>query len=91
MPNPWDLPQTYKYKQGDERPDGIFLAVGRALTKWEALEAQMGYLFALFACLPFDDRNYPPVMRAFGAVQSSITRADMIGHAGEAFFLSFDR
>jgi hypothetical protein len=84
MPNAWDRPYSSKFKIGDPNPDPLFLAVGRALTKWEIVEAELGVLFAILTGAR--DVHYQPSVRAFGVVTGTVTRADMIAHAAEAFF-----
>jgi hypothetical protein len=90
MPNPWDVPYSAPLRAGDRSEDIIFLTVGRALTKWEGLEAGMASLFAVLTS-GADSWHYAPAVRAYGAVTSANTRADMILQAGRAFFHHFEQ
>ena len=86
---PWSIPAAHKRKTGDPAENTIYLAVGRALTKWEGLEAEIASLFAVLTG-GADRWYFVPSVRAFGVSKSSIVRADMIERAAEAFFLYFD-
>ena len=85
MPNDWDIPPQKHIKLGHDSPDPIYLAVGKALTAWEGLEADLGYLFAVFSA-GNDHAHSLPAIRAFGAVNGTGTRKDMINFASAAFF-----
>jgi hypothetical protein len=89
MPNPWDVARPYTYRAGDPTEDTIFLAVGHALTKWEGLEAGMASLFTTLVGGASSWR-YSPAVRAYGAITSANSRADMVLQAGRAFFHHFE-
>jgi hypothetical protein len=90
MSKPWDIPpQGGAGKRGDETEDILYLAVGRALTKWEGLEATVAFLFAVLTG-GTDDRYYEPAARVFGATMSVLVRGDMILNAAEGFFHYFE-
>ncbi|MGH6855540.1 MAG: hypothetical protein ACREDN_08980, partial [Aestuariivirga sp.] len=61
-------------------------AVGKCLTYWELVEEKFSLLFTLVAGTT-DEWHYPPAQRAFGAIVSTTTRAEMIAQAAKAFFL----
>src|SRR5256885_1916125 len=86
MSTPWDMPVSGPLRPGNKNPDDLYLAVGRALTKWEGLEAEMSALFAVVTG-GTDQWYYVPSTRAYGAVNGTGARADMVSKAAEAFFL----
>ena len=86
MGNPWDVPYSAPLRPGVKNEDELFLSVGRALSKWEGLEAEMGAMFAAFTTGP-EERYIAPAIRAFGTITNTNSRAEMIAHAAEAFFL----
>jgi hypothetical protein len=88
--NPWDIPYAKKFKRGDKTPEQIFLAVGRALTKWEGVEVSLGSIFTALIGSVDVPGSYIPAVRAFGAVINSSTRSEMILQAAEAFFYEFE-
>lgn len=88
MPNPWDAPVSAPLRPGVRNEDELFVSVGRALTKWESLEAEIGGIYACLTTRP-DERNVAPAVRAFGTVTNTHARAEMITHAAEAFFDPF--
>lgn len=86
MSNSWDRPDTGSpFKAGDLEPDKIYLAVGRALSKWERLEAAMVQLYASVTGIE-DYYLDAPAIRAFGMITSPSTRADMISQAANTLF-----
>lgn len=85
MPNPWDIRYSARLRPGDKTPDAIYLAVGRALTKWEGLEAAMLGAFVVVTG-GGDQWHDLPLQQAFGAISSPASRADMIIRASKAFF-----
>jgi hypothetical protein len=46
MANPWDIPPSAPLRAGVRNEDELFLSVGRALSRWEGLEAEMGGIYA---------------------------------------------
>lgn len=88
MAKPWDVPASAPLRPGNRNPNDIYLAVGRALTKWEELEAEMGALFAVVTG-GSDQWHYVPATEAFGVLNSPKTRVEMIEKAGQALFMHF--
>jgi hypothetical protein len=77
MPNPWDvLPIA---PQGNAMPDGIYHAVGVALSQWEILESAVADVY--LDIVGFQSRA---AMAAYGTISSSPGRIDMIVAAAEA-------
>lgn len=74
---------------GDRNPEGIYRAVGYALTKWEGVEIEMGTLFSVLTG-GTEPWHYVPAVRAYGSVVSSVARAEMMKQAAEAFFRHFE-
>jgi hypothetical protein len=85
MPNPWDIPVSTPLRPGVRNEDELFISVGRALTRWENLEAEIGSVYAALTTSP-QERYVAPAIRAFGTVTNTNSRAEMITHAAEAFF-----
>jgi hypothetical protein len=85
MANPWDAPISAPLRAGVRNEEELFFSVGRALTKWEGLGAELGGIYAAFTTGP-SERYAAPAIRAFGTVTNTTSRAEMIAHAGEAFF-----
>jgi hypothetical protein len=69
---------------GDATEEVLHLAVGRALSKWEDLEAGLAYLFSILAGGK-DDRHYLPAANIIGATRSVNTRCEMIRDAATGF------
>lgn len=89
MPNAWDIGSSPHVKIGDEHAEKLFTEVGRALSKWEGLEAANGVLFAVLTSGPFA-WQHQPALRAFGTVTGTMPRSDMILKASEALFENFN-
>jgi hypothetical protein len=87
MSNPWDAPPSAPLRPGVKNEDELFVAVGRALSQWEGLEAETGGIYAALTTGP-SERYLAPANRAFGTVTNTGARAEMIAHAAEAFFHS---
>ena len=85
MPNPWDVPSSAPLRPGVKDEDEIFVSVGRALSRWEGLEAEVSGVYAAIAT-GSDERHIAPTIRAFGTITNTSSRAEMIAHAAEAFF-----
>lgn len=85
MGNPWDIPYSAPLRPGEKNVDALYLSVGRALTMWEGLEAELGALYATLTIGP-NERYLAPALRAFGTITNTHSRAEMIAHAAEAFF-----
>jgi hypothetical protein len=90
MSNVWDIPYSPKFKVGNTTESIIYEAVGRALSKWEGLVAD---LTSIFAVLTSQDEpwHYNPAVRAFGAVQGAASKAELVQQAAEALFHNFER
>ena len=82
MSNPWDVPPVPD--KGDASPESIFLAVGRAMTQWEHLEAALGDFFAFLVGGDFGLTD--PALRAYGSIVSFNQRATMLEEAASAYF-----
>ncbi|MGN6311719.1 MAG: hypothetical protein ACTHNN_19435 [Xanthobacteraceae bacterium] len=90
MGNPWDIPYAKKFKFGNSDGEVIFLAVGKALSKWEGLIADLTSVFAVLTA-PDEPWNYNPAVRAFGTVQGATAKSEMVQQAAEALFHNFER
>ena len=79
-PNAWDSRPPPGV--GDASEDDTFRAVGQALSRWEKLENQLATIFAATI------RGQPgaAARRAYGIVQASKTRTDMIRAAATTRF-----
>ena len=75
----WDKPTLDK--NGDEHPDGIFIEMGKCLSKWESLETSFAELFAYFI-----ESRSNVARRAYG--YATVGREDILRGAAEAFFLN---
>ena len=81
MPNPehpW-LPAKREPK-GDPEDSTVYLAVGRALSRWEWLEATLAEIFKLLCNAEFDGAE-----RAYGSVVAFSGRRNMLDAAFEVF------
>ena len=77
MPQPWDIPPTLA--SGDAGENGMYLAVGRALTAWEYVEEAFADIFATFVgAHESREPEVVPAFRAYGSVITSRGRADML-------------
>lgn len=81
----WSRPEILPSKVGDKSEINIFLAVGMALSEWEWVEEELAKLFSV---LVSDNIRGPSVsaLRAFGSVESSSNRINMIKSASEVYF-----
>lgn len=78
---PWDRVRPYS-KKVDERPEGIYEAVGRALSAWEGME---GMLSILFAFIVSGDTDAFAARRAYNAVRTFEGRLGMLRAAFSAY------
>lgn len=69
-----------KESEGDSDAIVLYASVGHALSKWEALQFSLSFLFAACSGAAF---AYP-VMRAFGQSMLVTAKLDMIQYAAEA-------
>jgi len=90
MPNAWEIPCGPKFKVGDAAEKTIHEAVGRALSKWEGLVADLTFVFAVLTSQE-EPWHYNPAVRAFGAVQGAAAKSEMVQQAAEALFHNFER
>ena len=88
MPQPWDRPYIPKMAIGSLADTDLYLAVGKAISAWEGVEAAFASLFSVFTSK--DGVDYQPAVRAFGVVNNVMLRADMIKQAAEAHFHIFE-
>lgn len=77
--NPWDQPPFPSV--GSKTESEVFESVGRALTKWGALERSM---CQLFEAIIGDGRESYSAWRAFGAMLSNSSHVDLLIWAAEA-------
>jgi hypothetical protein len=89
MSNVWDIPYSPKFKVGDASESKIYEAVGRALSKWEGLVADLTFIFAVLTSQD-EPWHYNPAVRAFGAVQAAAPKSEMVQQAAEALFHNFE-
>jgi hypothetical protein len=78
----WQRPANQN--QGDATGEVVFTAVGQALSAWEAMEEEIARMFVTLVGGDMSSAN--PIRRAFGRVESSGTRRNMIFAAAEAYF-----
>src|SRR5258705_7946722 len=90
MGNAWDIPYAEKFKVGDSDEDAIFKAVGKALSKWEGLVADLTSVFAVLTATD-EPWTFKPAVRAFGSVQGAATKSEMLQQGAEALFHNFER
>ncbi len=84
MSKPWDItpwPET-----GDNNPDTIYVAVGKALTYWEFVEQAVAQLFAFVSSSTSKLDTTMPSIRAYGSVNGSTQRIEMVREAAKAWF-----
>ena len=81
---PWD--RRPWPKAGDADKDSLYRSVGKALSAWEAIEAQLSYLFTQFI---YPGRDSLASRRAYGAVRTFEGRLDMLRAAADVYFAYF--
>jgi hypothetical protein len=89
MGNSWDIPYARKFKVGDPNPELIFQAVGKALSNWEGLVADLTSIFAVLTAID-EPWSFNPAVRAFGSVQGAAAKSEMVQQAAEALFHNFE-
>ena len=89
MSNVWDIPYSPKFKVGDATESVIYEAVGRALSRWEGLVAELTFVFAVLTSQD-EPWHYNPAVRAFGAVPGAAAKSEMVRQAAEALFHNFE-
>lgn len=82
---PWHLPA--READGDESPDQLYTAVGKALSNWEQIENQLANLFATLVGAKIK-ANPAPAVRAYGTIVSFKSRSAMLDAAARAYFYS---
>lgn len=85
MPNPWDRPPWPA--KGEEEPEPIYLAVGRALSAWAEVEECISYLFVFFVGKRITNS---PAVRAYTSIDGVKNRIEMVRQAAEAWFEQFE-
>jgi hypothetical protein len=90
MGNPWDIPYAKQLKVGDPNPVVIFQAVGKALSSWEGLVADLTSIFAVLTATD-EPWSLNPAVRALGSVQGAAMKSEMVQQAAEALFHNFER
>ena len=73
-------------KQGNENADPIYLAIGRALSSWEATEDNLA---RLFSHIVNQNKLQMPVMRAYLLIKSARNRKELITETGRTFLEFF--
>ncbi len=76
-------PEPSPPDHGDASADATFMAVGRALSAWEYLEAHLGLIFGFFVG---SKHGLEPAQRAYGAIASFTNRIEMLEAAADAYF-----
>lgn len=84
MPNPWDKPPWPD--TGENGPEPIYLAVGRALSRWADVEEEISELFVFFVGPAANDS---PAVRAYISIDGVRNRIEMVRHAADAWFDKF--
>ena len=77
----WDAPPLPE--RGDHSEDTTYAGVGRVLSEWEACEAELSHIYAMFVCKFFQPEAY----REYGAGRIFIDRLRIIRSAAEAYFV----
>ncbi len=77
---PWDRRSVQP--EGDETPDALFTAVGRAMTEFGLFEANLGVLFGF---LMQQGSDVEMAVRSFGSVRTFEGRIQMLKTVSEAF------
>lgn len=80
---PWDVPPPPG--KGDDDPEVLYAAVGRALSNWSALENTLGSIFSMLVT-PSEGEI---ASRAFGSILTFRGKKEMIEAAAEAFFFTY--
>ncbi|CAX24220.1 protein of unknown function [Methylorubrum extorquens DM4] len=83
MLDPNSFPRPALPKQGDETPDVLYHAVGRALTHWEIAEQSYA---TLFNSLVSPQAPLFALQRAYGSLAAARGRHDMSKIAAEVYF-----
>jgi hypothetical protein len=76
----WDRRETRP--TGDDDPDALYLAVGKAMSAWNKVELSLAYLFGVFVNA---HGGMEVAARAFGAVATTSGKLDMLKAAAEVF------
>jgi hypothetical protein len=79
----WEAPEPPK--QGDQKADTLYSAIGLALSNWSRLENTMAHIFISLV----SDNDSEPAARAFGSVMTFRGRIEMIESAAEAYFFLY--
>jgi hypothetical protein len=83
--NPFDRMPTLD--RGSDTEEEVWLAVGKALTRWEQAETQIAWVFNdLMQPPPGRPEIHEPGARAYAAVITSNGRLDMLQAASDAYF-----
>ena len=81
----WARPPIVPQMRGDKTHEQIYLAVGAALSCWEAIETTMSLIF-LHVSEVHEGASATAAQRSFGVVESSATRRKMIIEVAKNFF-----
>jgi hypothetical protein len=77
---PWERLETRP--TGDDKPDALYMAVGKAITAWNKVELSLAYLFGIFVN---PSGGIEVAGRAFGAVNTTSGKLDMVKAASDVF------
>jgi hypothetical protein len=78
---PWDVPPISA--QGDSDEDSTYAGVGRVLSEWEAVEAELAHLYARFGGRLFQDEAY----YEYGASRIFAERLRDLRKAASSYFV----
>src|SRR5215471_7697550 len=78
----WIFPRATR---GDPDSDTLYSAVGKTLSQWEALEIELGRLFAILV-----ESKSHAAARAYGVLASATGRYDLLEKAAEVYFANRD-
>jgi hypothetical protein len=81
----WARPPVDPQMRGDSSHAQIYLAVGEALSCWEAIETTMSLIFLVVSEVS-ESSSSTAAQRSFGCVESSATRRKMIIEVAKNFF-----
>jgi hypothetical protein len=82
---PWNSPSPLA--GGDDKPEPLFTAVGKALSNWEHVENQLANLFVAFIGGKVSRDKPSPSVRAYGAIVGFQSRLAMLEAAARAYFI----
>jgi hypothetical protein len=81
----WSKPKPDPTRQGDDDPDKIYCAVGRALAAWEEVEDQLSWTFITMGGASAADTAHL-LHRSIGAIESTTAKISVIKAAADVYF-----